>query len=80
MQQTQRPKDINELRDRLGDAFAKAESDPKTLAQAEALANIAGKILASIKIQYEYSICRREEPYIGFMGSPSKKMLSSDNK
>ena len=69
------PKNITELRNELLESFDRVKKDPKRLAQAGELANTAGKIIASVKMQMEYSMMRNEEPDIPFIGLTSGKPL-----
>jgi hypothetical protein len=71
-----RPKDINELRDRLGDVFAKVEGDPKAAMQGYTLANIAGKMLLCEKLKIEHAAIIHEEPDVSFMGKTTRKTLT----
>lgn len=69
------PKDINELQRSLLDAYDSVAKDPRRANQVKEMTNAAGKILASIKLQMEYSMIRGEEPEIPFMGKGSGKLL-----
>jgi len=70
------PKNITELRNDLLDSFEQVKKDPRRLAQAGELANTAGKIIASVKIQLEYSLLLNQEPVIPFLGETSGKPLT----
>jgi hypothetical protein len=70
------PKNITELRNDLLESFEQVKKDPRRLAQAGELANTAGKIIASVKVQLEYSIILGQEPEIDFLGETSGKPLS----
>jgi hypothetical protein len=70
------PKNITDLRNDLLESFEQVKKDPRRLAQAGELANTAGKIIQSLKVQLEYSILLNEEPNIPFMGELSGKPLS----
>jgi hypothetical protein len=69
------PKDINQLRDQLLDAFDWVKGDPRRANQVKEMTNAAGKILGTIKAQMEYSMLKGEEPEIPFMGKTSGKLL-----
>lgn len=69
------PKNITELRNELLESFDAIKKDPRRLAQAGELANTAGKIIASVKMQLEYSLLLNQEPDIPFMGETSGKSL-----
>lgn len=71
-----RAKDINELRDQLLEAFEWVKNDPKRAGQVQEMSNAAGKVIATIKSQLEYSLLRNEVPEIAFMGKGSGKELS----
>jgi len=70
-----KPTNINELRDDLLDLYESVKQDPKRANQAKEMANTAGKVLASLKLQLEYSMLRNEEPEIPFLGPTSGKPL-----
>lgn len=70
------PKDINELRDELLTAYEWVKSDPRRANQVKEMANTAGKVLGTLKLQLEYAAMKGEEPDIPFMGKTSGKALS----
>lgn len=72
-----KPKDINELRDQLLDAFEDVKRDPRRANQVKEMTNSAGKVLGTLKAQIEYSMLRGEEPEIPFMGATSGRPLKS---
>ena len=74
------PKNITELRNELLESFAQVKRDPRRLAQAGELANTAGKIISTIKLDLEYSFAKGEEPEIPFLGKTSGKPLKSSAK
>lgn len=74
-----KPRDINDLRDQLLDAFQQLKEDPRRLNQAAELANVAGKVLGTLKAQMEYSVLRGMEPDIPFMGSVTGRPLDRRN-
>jgi hypothetical protein len=75
-----KPTNITELRDQLLDAFDSVKMDPRRANQVKEQTNAAGKILASVKTQLEYSLLKGEEPDIPFMGKTSGKPLRSGAK
>jgi|APCry1669193181_1035450.scaffolds.fasta_scaffold59315_1 hypothetical protein len=75
-----KPKDIIELRDQLLDAYDWVKADPRRANQVKEMANTAGKVLSSVKLQLEYSLLKGEEPDIAFMGKTSGKPLRSGAK
>ncbi len=74
------PKNITELRNELLESFDQVKRDPRRLAQAGELANTAGKIISSIKLELEYSLMKNEEPEIPFLGQTSGKPLQNKIK
>jgi len=58
---------IKEVRDELCLAFRNLKSGEMDVKQAEALSNMAGKIINTLKIQHEYSALREEKPDIAFL-------------
>lgn len=69
------PRNIQELRQELLESFARVKRDPRRLAQAGELANTAGKIISTVKLELEYSFAKGEEPDIPFLGKTSGKPL-----
>ena len=74
------PKNITELRNELLESFDQVKKDPRRLAQAGELANTAGKIIASVKMQLEYCLMLNEEPEIPFLGTTSGRPLQNKIK
>jgi hypothetical protein len=74
------PKDINELRTQLLDAFDWIKADPRRANQVKEMANCAGKAIAATKLQFEYAWARGEEPDIPFLGKTSGKPLKANAK
>jgi len=62
-----KPKNINELREALLDAFEWVKADPRRAGQVQEMSNAAGKALSSVKIELEYSVARKEKPEIPFL-------------
>jgi hypothetical protein len=66
-----KPKDINELREQLLDAFDWVKADPRRANQVKEMANTAGKVIGTVKCQLEYALLRNEQPEIPFLGKTS---------
>lgn len=56
-----------QLRKELSDTFAQLKSGAIKPSEAAELANIAGKMIASAKVQVEYFALRKESPRIPFL-------------
>lgn len=65
-----KPKDIHELREQLLDAYDMVKTDPRRANQVKEMANTAGKILGTLKLELEYAMLRQERPNIPFLASP----------
>jgi aspartokinase len=63
-----------ELRNDLLEAYEKLKADPRAINQVAELANTAGKILASAKLEVEYALARGEKPDIAFLAQPLKQI------
>ena len=61
-------KNVNELRDQLALVFAGLQSGTIAHKDASELANLAGKMINSAKVQVEYYTLRKESPNIEFLG------------
>ena len=70
-----KPKDINELREQLLEAFDWVKQDPRRANQVKEMTNAAGKILGTLKAQLEYALLKGEEPEIEFLGKTSGRAL-----
>lgn len=70
-----KPKDINELRDQLLDAFEMVKQDPRRASQVQEMTNTAGKVIGIIKLQLQYAISKAEEPDLPFLGKTSGKPI-----
>jgi hypothetical protein len=57
----------DELRAELAQTFAQLKSGAIKPSEAAELANIAGKMISSAKVQVEYYVLRKEIPTIGFL-------------
>jgi hypothetical protein len=62
-----KPTNIEELRLELLEAYDWVKSDPRRANQVKEMANTAGKVLGTIKLQLEYSTLRGEKPEIEFL-------------
>ena len=60
-------KNVDELRGQLADVFAKLRAGEIKPGEAAELANLAGKMIGSAKVQVEYYALRKEAPTIGFL-------------
>ena len=58
---------ISDLRKQLVESFEILKKDPRTINQAGELANTAGKIIGTIKIEIEYAHLRKVRPKIDFL-------------
>ncbi len=58
---------VNELRAELAQVFAQLKSGAIKPGEAAELANIAGKMIGSAKVQVEYYALRKESPNIEFL-------------
>ena len=75
-----KPKDINELREQLLEAFDWVKNDPRRANQVKEMTNAAGKILGTVKAQLEYAVIKGEEPEIEFLGKTSGRALKPGAK
>lgn len=60
-------KNVEELRDFLSNELERVSSGDTTPAAANASANLAGKILSSVKMELEYNKMAGATPNIGFL-------------
>ena len=60
-------KNVDELRGQLADVFAQLRAGTIKPGEAAELANLAGKMIGSAKVQVEYYALRTEAPIIGFL-------------
>lgn len=79
-----RPANIEELRDQLLEAYEWVKGDPRRGNQVKEMANTAGKVLGTIKVQLEYAMLRGEKPVIEFLGghwtSPTQQLSARIRK
>ena len=66
-------KNVDELRGQLADVFAKLRAGEIKPGEAAELANLAGKMIASAKVQVEYYALRKETPEIGFLKDDARR-------
>lgn len=62
-------KNADELRCQLAEIFAKLRAGEMKPGEAAELANLAGKMISSAKVQVEYYALRKEAPTIEFLRS-----------
>lgn len=60
-------KNVNELREELSQVFAQLRAGEIKPGEAGELANLAGKMIGSAKVQVEYYALRKEMPSIEFL-------------
>ena len=60
-------KNVTELREQLAQVFADLRSGTVKHSDAAELANLAGKMITSAKVQLEYYSLRKEAPVINFL-------------
>jgi hypothetical protein len=60
-------KNVDELRGQLAEVFAQLRNGTINPGEAAELANLAGKMIGSAKVQVEYYALRKEAPIIGFL-------------
>ena len=61
------PKNIDELRRQLLDAFDWVKTDPRRAGQVCEMVNAAGKVINSVKCELEYAAIRKENVCIPFL-------------
>jgi hypothetical protein len=66
---------VEELRDFIAKELERVSQGDITPASANASANLAGKMLQSVKMELEYNKMVGANPNIGFLGKNSKKEL-----
>lgn len=65
-------KNVTELREQLSQVFSELRSGSVKHSDAAELANLAGKMITSAKVQLEYYALRKEAPTINFLASEEK--------
>lgn len=66
-------KTAQSLREELAKVFAELRAGSIKQTEASELANIAGKMINSAKVQVEYYALRKESPRIAFLDSSDKE-------
>ena len=61
------PKNIEELRSGLLDAYDWVKADPRRAGQVKEMTNAAGKVISTLKLELEYAMLRKETPNIAFL-------------
>ena len=64
----------DELRKELAQTFAQLKAGEIKPSEAAELANLAGKMIGSAKVQVEYYALRKEAPRIDWLESPNAKV------
>ena len=67
-------KNAEELRDELAQTFAQLKSGEIKPSEAAELANLAGKMIGSAKVQVEYYALRKEQPRIEWLESSNASL------
>jgi len=67
-------KNAEELRAELAQTFAQLKAGEIKPSEAAELANLAGKMIGSAKVQVEYYALRKESPRIEWLESPNAKV------
>lgn len=60
-------KNASELRSELSKVFTDLRAGSLDRRDAEALSNVAGKMISSAKVQVDYAIASKKEPKIAFL-------------
>ena len=71
-------KNAEELRDELAQTFAQLKSGEIKPSEAAELANLAGKMIGSAKVQVEYYALRKEQPRIEWLESSNAKVTGAE--
>ena len=66
-------KNVTELREQLSQVFFELRGGTVKHSDAAELANLAGKMITSAKVQLEYYALRKETPTINFLASVEKQ-------
>lgn len=70
------PKNIEELRNQLLDAFEWVKQDPRRASQVCEMVNAAGKAINSLKCELEYAAMRKENAHIPFLHYSGRDALT----
>jgi 5-formyltetrahydrofolate cyclo-ligase len=73
-------KNVTELREQLSQVFNELRSNTIKHTDAAELANIAGKMINSAKVQLEYYALRKESPTISFLASEEAPLVKETRK
>lgn len=60
------------MRQSLLEAYTMLRQDPKRVVQVGELANTAGKVIGTVKLELEYASLRKETPNIAFLNYKRK--------
>ena len=71
-------KNAEELRAELAQTFAQLKAGEIKPSEAAELANLAGKMIGSAKVQVEYYALRKESPRIEWLESPNNEAHRKD--
>ena len=71
---------VNELRTQLAQVFAQLKAGEIKPGEAAELANLAGKMIASAKVQVEYYALRKEPPEIGFLKDDARRTVEGEQQ
>ena len=67
---------ITEIRDDMVLVYQSLRNGTIKKTEADALANVAGKMIASAKLQLEYSAMRGEKPLIPFISETKQSLIT----
>ncbi len=70
-------KNAEELREELAKTFAQLKAGEIKPSEAAELANLAGKMIGSAKVQVEYFALRKEAPRIDWLEEPNAEITGS---
>jgi 5-formyltetrahydrofolate cyclo-ligase len=73
-------KTVTELREQLSQVFNELRNNTIKHTDAAELANIAGKMINSAKVQLEYYALRKESPTISFLASEEAPLVKETRK
>ena len=70
-------KTISDVRDQLSEIFHELRGGEIKPNEADSLANIAGKMIASAKVQLDYYALTKTKPEIHFLGAEKEKDINT---
>jgi 5-formyltetrahydrofolate cyclo-ligase len=73
-------KNVTELREQLSQVFNELRNNTIKHTDAAELANIAGKMINSAKVQLEYYALRKESPTISFLASEEAPLVKETRR